>query len=254
MTKKTIIYAILGFGVGLAIASYAGEEIKTEASSSENVPETCILSRLAKIYQPVTFSHQMHSLIAEDCAVCHHHSGAGQTPSCDKCHPVSLSSKESGGPELKDAYHRQCTGCHKEVEMGPTGCMECHTKRSWETPPAKTASKKDVPVKKISEDITVTYTLSSLEKMYEPVIFSHGMHAEMAEGCATCHHHTEAGQTPSCRECHRAAFDPKNLNMPGIKGAYHLQCMGCHQEMGGPVGCTQCHAKKATQTTERGQR
>ena len=101
-----------------------------------------------------------------------------------------------------------------------------------------------------SENVPETYTLNTLENRYEPVIFSHGMHTLVAEDCATCHHKSEPGQTLACKECHGAPFDPKNLNMPGLKGAYHLQCMGCHMEIGsGPLGCTECHAKKTSPKT-----
>ena len=241
MIRKTIISTLLALCVG--IASYAGGEKKTEASSTENVPETYTLGRLAKIYEPVAFSHEAHTLMAEDCATCHHHSEAGQTPSCNKCHGASSGSKESGIPGLKDAYHRQCMGCHREMDMGPTGCAECHTKKV-----AKVVQK--APMKKKPEKGPEISILSALEKIYEPVTFSHDAHTMMADDCATCHHHSDVGQTPACSECHGAPFDPKNLNMPGLKGAYHLQCMGCHQEMdSGPVGCTECHTKKVRKTS-----
>lgn len=233
MIRKTVLAIIAALGVFLLIASYA--DGKKDTSSSENVPETCTLGRLTKIYDPVTFSHEMHTLVAEDCVICHHHSKAGGTPTCRECHGVSSGSKELNIPELKDAYHRQCMGCHKEMEMGPTGCTECHAKKTTKIP----------PVKKKSEKEPETYTLNGLEKIYDPVIFSHGMHTDFADNCATCHHHSPAGQTLSCGECHGAPFNPKNLNMPGLKGAYHLQCMGCHKEMG-PMGCTECHAKKVS--------
>jgi hypothetical protein len=182
--------------------------------------------------------------MAEDCATCHHHSEADQTPSCNKCHAASSGSEESGIPGLKDAYHRQCMGCHKEMEMGPTGCAECHTSKV-----AKVVQKAPTEsIRKKPEKGPEMAILNTIEKLYEPVTFSHGVHTLMADDCATCHHHTQPGQTPACSECHGAPFDPKNLNMPGLKGAYHLQCMGCHQEMeSGPTGCTECHAKKVTQ-------
>jgi len=101
-----------------------------------------------------------------------------------------------------------------------------------------------------SQNVPEVCTLGTLSKIYEPVLFSHGQHTLMAEDCATCHHHSEPGVTLACKECHGAPFDPKNLNMPGLKGAYHLQCMGCHQQMSsGPVGCTDCHAKRISQQT-----
>ena len=201
--------------------------------SSENPPETAVIGSLAKTYQPVTFSHDMHSMMADDCATCHHHSEPDQIPSCRDCHGVR--------PEiasLKDAYHGQCMACHREMDMGPTGCAECHTKKVAQRTPAKTKPESGPEIS----------TLNTLERIYEPVTFSHGAHVLFADECAACHHHCEPGQTPACKECHGAPFDPKNLNMPGLKGAYHLQCVGCHKEMGGPRGCTECHARKNRET------
>ena len=30
---------------------------------------------------------------------------------------------------------------------------------------------------------------------------------------------------------------------PGLKAAYHLNCLGCHEKNGGPTGCTDCHTR-----------
>jgi hypothetical protein len=68
--------------------------------------------------------------------------------------------------------------------------------------------------------------------------------------CAGCHHYSplEKGkQVPACRTCH----DAKDLNpsrRPDLLGAYHQQCLGCHQKMGGtedkmPQTCEGCHAR-----------
>jgi DnaJ-class molecular chaperone len=67
--------------------------------------------------------------------------------------------------------------------------------------------------------------------------------------CAGCHHHSPPGQIPPrCGSCHGEPFDEKNLSMPGLTGAYHQQCMGCHQEMGLHEinTCTSCHEAKET--------
>jgi hypothetical protein len=201
--------------------------------SSENPPEKAAIGGLAKAYEPVAFSHGMHTLLTDDCATCHHHGEPDQTPPCGKCHGV-----RPAIPSLKDAYHGQCMGCHREMEMGPTNCSECHTKKVAQKV-AQKAQMKTIPPK--GPEVSV---LKTLEKVYEPVTFSHGVHTLMTDDCATCHHHSDPDQTPACKECHGAPFDPKNLNMPGLKGAYHLQCMGCHKDIGGPRGCTECHAKK----------
>jgi hypothetical protein len=243
--RRTIPTIGLLMGACILAITYTG----VATLSPEDPPETAVIGSLAKIYQPVTFSHGMHALVADDCASCHHHSEPDQTPSCKECH-----GSRPNIPKLKDAYHGQCMGCHKEMGMGPTSCAECHTKKVAQKAPMKKKPEKKKPergpevsvlnsVRKISE-------YSRLETKYEPVTFSHGMHTLVADDCATCHHHSEPGQTPSCKECHGAPFDPKNLKVPGLKGAYHLQCMGCHNEMGGPTGCTGCHAKKEVKTIQ----
>ncbi len=119
-----------------------------------------------------------------------------------------------------------------------------------------------------------TVELNSLADYYRPVEFNHSMHVDMVEGkCATCHHHTTGAQplTPRCRECHKGGeksavvacrdchpvlrfsaeylaelnANPQlyHLDKPGLKGAYHRNCLGCHQENGGPSGCQDCHAR-----------
>ncbi len=124
---------------------------------------------------------------------------------------------------------------------------------------------------------------------YEPVRFMHRKHAGVIRDCAICHHRQprEEGdrygepvtmdrlrtleQKPvSCAECHGTPFDPKRLNTPGLKGAYHLLCINCHREAEqtphtrgpvmysalargpevrpldtrAPTDCLACHAKK----------
>jgi len=116
-------------------------------------------------------------------------------------------------------------------------------------------------------------TLDSLASLYEGVVFDHAMHESLADGCATCHHHTtgEAPQAQGCQGCHAAgqpaatvacqgchlaepfsaqALRTKDENTHlyhadkvGLKAAYHLSCMSCHKEMDGPVGCEDCHGR-----------
>ena len=84
---------------------------------------------------------------------------------------------------------------------------------------------------------------------YEPVRFMHRKHAGVVKDCAVCHHRQpreagddygepmtmgrmrERGELPvACDQCHGAPFDAQKLNTPGLKGAYHLLCINCHQE------------------------
>ena len=102
-------------------------------------------------------------------------------------------------------------------------------------------------------DTPETITLDILINRYGSVEFSHGYHAEITGDCISCHHHSEEGSTPACGECHEPItvyqyYGAQRETSIGLKGAYHRQCLGCHQEMeSGPVGCTDCHEKEETQ-------
>lgn len=120
------------------------------------------------------------------------------------------------------------------------------------------------------DDFPEEVALDALADLYEPVIFDHGLHVEVAEDCSVCHHHTtgtepvnsyclkchagsEEGAVVACQDCHRGPGwqNPTEQQLefafhddqPNLKGAYHLSCLGCHREVGGPVGCEDCHAK-----------
>lgn len=85
--------------------------------------------------------------------------------------------------------------------------------------------------------------------LYEPVRFMHAKHANVIGDCSICHHRMprEAGDKygepvtmgklqemrtapVSCTVCHTQPFDSKQLQTPGLKGAFHQLCMDCHQE------------------------
>ena len=117
-------------------------------------------------------------------------------------------------------------------------------------------------------------TLDSLAKLYEPVEFDHSMHVDATDGdCTRCHHHTIDGTTdnPKCTPCHRQSEPSKkvackdchsaerfsaqyireieketflfHIDKPGLKGAYHLNCLWCHKENDAPTGCQDCHPR-----------
>ncbi len=118
-------------------------------------------------------------------------------------------------------------------------------------------------------DAPESVTIDSLANLYGPVEFDHALHVEVTS-CEQCHHHTTGGDVTdkncarchstsgeadavSCGECHEPdRFHEKylesleapelyHIDKPGLKGAYHLNCVGCHQETGGPTGCLDCH-------------
>lgn len=116
--------------------------------------------------------------------------------------------------------------------------------------------------------------LSGLASLYGSVIFDHAIHVELTgSNCARCHHHTtgmapqdarclkchkggDEAENVACRDCHavkrfeadylgKISSDPQlfHIDKPGLKGAFHRNCLGCHQESGGPTGCQDCHAR-----------
>ncbi len=91
--------------------------------------------------------------------------------------------------------------------------------------------------------------LGELSNLYVPVTFPHKLHATMSaieSGCTLCHHYTPTDKShPPCRECHEPGPAEGNLRQPGLKGAYHRQCLLCHREWSHDTNCDACHVKKA---------
>jgi hypothetical protein len=74
-------------------------------------------------------------------------------------------------------------------------------------------------------------------------------HRDKGTLCQGCHHGSPpAKKPPKCSRCHGRPFDDNNLLRPGLKGAYHIQCLGCHKEMElekpKPRDCKACHKEK----------
>ncbi|UCD63516.1 MAG: cytochrome c3 family protein [Candidatus Zixiibacteriota bacterium] len=143
-----------------------------------------------------------------------------------------------GQPEdrpVPDATRTPCSDCH--VCQTPTRSEPCLSKclRTGVTStPAHSATE--------GPDMAM---LDELEQLYGPVRFDHKHHAEMVgmgEGCSICHHYSPAGKFPPCAECHgEEPAGPPNLRQPGLKGAFHRQCMGCHREWSHDTKCVVCH-------------
>ena len=91
--------------------------------------------------------------------------------------------------------------------------------------------------------------IKKLADHYEPVRFMHRKHAGVLKDCTICHHRMprekldtygqpvtmaylrKAKQKPtSCALCHKEPFNPRQMDTPGLKGAYHQLCMDCHRE------------------------
>jgi len=85
---------------------------------------------------PVQFSHRVHEARGVACTQCHHdYQGRrnvwqqGQpVAKCQACHGLR---PEARRLDVKNAYHRQCKGCHLRLQQqgrqaGPIRCQGCH--------------------------------------------------------------------------------------------------------------------------------
>ena len=111
-------------------------------------PLKVVIDSLADKYEGSNFTHRRHltSLmegIKDDklaqafhnqpellCATCHHRSPLSLTPpKCGSCHTKEIDKANPGRPNLMAAYHLQCMGCHKGMDVArprDTDCTTCH--------------------------------------------------------------------------------------------------------------------------------
>ncbi|UCE24717.1 MAG: hypothetical protein JSU74_01315 [Candidatus Zixiibacteriota bacterium] len=149
--------------------------------------------------------------------------------------PVLLVSAQSHDDRVPDASKPPCSDCHVcQVPTETNPCLEMCVRMGAQ--PAEAHSAAEGP------EVTV---IDELAQLYAPVDFNHKLHAEMVgmgEGCSVCHHYSPPGKFPSCSECHSDhPSEPQSLRQPGLKGAYHRQCMGCHREWSHDTKCIFCH-------------
>jgi len=229
--------------------------------------DTCHTARGDEKGGWVTLDQAMHRPDTEmSCVGCHQKQQ--QTPSCAGCHDLMPQ-----GAQPDDA---SCASCHKALPEGVT------LPESGEMPAEANAAVASMMLEAgLSEravwsvdDIPETVTIGIISDEYTPSQFPHrkivqtlakGMQDnELAQAfhqgdrllCQGCHHNSPISATPPrCASCHAKPFDPAVPNRPGLKAAYHGQCMGCHTAMGMDVlevdgrelpanSCVACHDKK----------
>ena len=94
------------------------------------------------------------------------------------------------------------------------------------------------------EETPELIAIDQLKDRYGPVYFAHRIHAQMSVisgGCENCHHHNTSGPVLSCNNCHEQSRQREDISLPDLKGAYHRQCMQCHQKWSHETGCNSCH-------------
>ena len=184
-----------------------------------------------------------------------------QDQSCTGCHEA-LQNDDS------------CAGCHavlpKKRRQGSESCLKCHAQLPVEAVMDEVTAKTVIEQRNIQtqifeqEDIPETIIIKEFSDKYEPVEFPHRQivnkiadnikdnklaayfHTDKGTLCQGCHHNAPPSKQPAgCKSCHGKPFNEKDMNKPGIMGAYHIQCMECHVNMKiDKVGCTDCHQEK----------
>jgi hypothetical protein len=126
-----IISMALFAGTGILIATDAPDEISIYADAIKTHKKG-----------PVNLTHKKHHVDYKiACTECHHVYQEGKNiykegdpvQKCQECHDAEKS--EGNVKKLMLAYHKNCQGCHKELEKagkksGPTKkCNDCHAKK-----------------------------------------------------------------------------------------------------------------------------
>ena len=195
-----------------------------------------------------------------------------KSQSCLGCHNEQKKTKECAGchfqmPE-KAFKDNQCSSCHNvDVKSKPINRLT-DKKTSGEMAKAVLAKKAGEYSKVSLEKIPETVVINSIVDEYKPSEFPHGLvvqaifekigksnmakafHGNELTLCQGCHHNSPATLTPpKCASCHSEKPDLAT-GKPGLKGAYHGQCITCHQKMEIknvlPTDCNKCHEKKAS--------
>lgn len=131
-------------------------------------------------------------------------------------------------------------------------CTVCHAcEKPTRTNPCLVICPREnvITIKDLPEDAPKNILINKIknnENIYEPVIFSHLAHAEMSAmsgGCEICHHYNSTTGVMGCDDCHEPTRNRIDVKKPDLKGAYHRQCISCHNQWGGSDDCESCHVE-----------
>ena len=100
-----------------------------------------------------------------------------------------------------------------------------------------------------------TVVIDVLEDEYEPTKFPHKKHVHMVENtldCYECHHFTPpARKKTPCKDCHSPYENRPDLEVVGLKAAYHRRCLTCHAQWSQNTNCELCHRSKNREVAEK---
>ncbi len=224
---------------------------------------------------------ECHHQTLKKCNDCHTADGGdlkGGFVSLEQAMHNPSSAQSCVGCHKETTKNKDCAGCHTVVPAAKDNsesCKTCHSLTPVQletTDPGQLAKKvlsdlkaayKKVPLDKIPEVVAIDV----LAKDYKPSQFPHrkvvqaifervensdmatAFHSDQASLCMGCHHNSpKTLEPPKCASCH-SKNGPSTVSgsddRPGLKGAYHGQCIGCHQKMEVKsvvaTDCVRCH-------------
>jgi len=185
--------------------------------------------------------------------------------SCVGCHDTEKAASE-------------CVGCHGRMEEGrlsEESCEACHDgplptnlegeKARWTSFDAFRPSPSEIALTFAPDEVPETVEIGVLSKDYQAAKMPHRkivdklsryirdsslatyFHGSEDVACQGCHHESPVGEKPPlCESCHQTNTADSTPQKPGLLGAYHRQCLGCHQamELEKPSDCFGCHAER----------
>ena len=231
----------------------------------------------------VAFDHLGHEPVTGSCSTCHHQtlkpcdachslqgSPEGSGVTIAQAYHLSASEHSCVGCHAEHTAATECAGCHHSMSRLPaeSTCVHCHNgplpgSEALQVAPVL-AEVRLAALPAVSDAYPETVVIDGLVDRYEASKLPHAkivatlddyvrssklagrFHGDTETLCSGCHHHSPVGtRPPPCRACHAAEADPTR-DRPGLKVAYHRQCVGCHKAMGLPQqGCTDCHAQRS---------
>jgi hypothetical protein len=192
------------------------------------------------------------------CAGCHTFMGTTtqlETTRCLTCHmtPLAVQPETAGAdPAVPQNSAAAATGTDASMQMA----QALMQRRNLQT--------KVFPADRVPE----TVSIGDMSDRFEPATFPHGkvlkalvdqirdnrlagyFHTEPGTLCQGCHHNSPAAEKPPlCSSCHGSNTVRETDGFrPGLSGAFHQQCIGCHTSMGitkpASRDCNACHVEK----------